>query len=88
MSIVKELFGKNNVTAFLEYQENVYNESEYGPNATLDISIKVTPQATIISNGTHFELLLLYDTVYNISSCIRVCEFTGLSTTDELFYGK
>ena len=88
MSIVKELFGKNNVTAFLEYQENVYNESEYGPNVTLDVSIKVTPQATIISNGTHFELLLLYDTVYNISSYIRVCEFTGPSTTDELFYGK
>ena len=88
LGIVKELFGENNVAAFLRYQENMYNESKYGPNVTPNVSIKVTPQATVISNGTHFELFLLYDTVYNISSYIRVCEFTGPSTTDELFYGK
>lgn len=88
MNIVKELFGKNNVVAILKYQKNMYNESEYGPNVTPNVSIKVTPQATVASNGTHFELLLLYDTIYNISSYIRVCEFTGPSTTDGLFYGK
>lgn len=89
LSILEELFGENNVNVVLKYRENMYNESEHGPSVTLNnIFIKITPQATVVSNSTHVELMLLYNTQYNMSSFVSLCELTGPSTTDELFYGK
>ena len=83
--VIQEFFNENNVTAILKY-EDLYNESEYG--ITLNVSIGVTPQVTIVSiNGT-FELMLLYNTMYNVSSFVSLCGLTGPSTTEELFYGK
>ena len=82
-----ELFGERNITVSLQYTEDVYNGSGYSM-ALSNISIEVTPPVTVVSNGTCFELILFYNIRYNISASITLCEFTGPSTTSELFYGK
>ena len=86
LDIIDQFFGECNVTVSLQYTEDVYNKSKY--SVTLNVSIEVTPSAIVVSNGTHFELVLLYNTQYNISAFITLCEFTGPSTTSEIFYGK
>ena len=83
-----ELFSDTNVTAILKYQAHAFNQSENYYGATFDITIKVTPHTIVVSNSTHVELMLLYNTIYNISSSISLCGLTGPSMTDELFYGK
>ena len=86
LSITEELFGESNVTVILKYQEDAYNESGYG--VTIKVSVEVIPQVTVVSNGTQFELVLLYNTLYNISAYVTLCGLTGPSRTSEVFYGE
>ena len=88
LSIIEEWFSDSNVTAILKYQAHAYNQSENYYGTILNITIKVTPHTIVVSNTTHIELMLLYNTLYNISSSISLCGLTGPSTTDELFYGE
>ena len=82
---MEEVFSDSNVTVTLNYQAH-QTESIYG--TLLNASIEVTPQTIVVSNGTHVELVLLYNVLYNISFFVSLCGLTGPSITEQLFYGK
>ena len=88
LSILEEVFGESNITVILKYQGNLYDESGYRVTLYNDIiAVDVTPPVTVVSNGTHFELMLFYNTQYNASASITLCEVTVPSITSEFFYG-
>jgi hypothetical protein len=73
------------VTIILDLISSLSDVRPYSVSVTIVPSDSV---AAVITNNTHAELTLLYNTRYNISFNSAFCGLTDESNTIQLFYGK
>ena len=82
----EQLLGLYNVNITLEIHQPTQNGS-YG--ALYNISFSITPEAEIVSTDNNYvQLILQYNTPYNLSAVTSLCGQISDSTTIELFYGE
>ena len=61
---------------------------EYAYGVSYSVSVVVVPQVAMITNRTHVELTVHYNTLYNISVIGSFCGHNSESATIGLFYGE
>ena len=83
MVLTEQLLGMDKVTVILErmVMQDVYS-------ASYTVSIVVVPQVSVVTNSTHIELIVSYNTFYNVGAVATLCGQNSESATIELFYGE
>ena len=79
--MIEEQFGVDNVTVVLQWTEELNN-------SLVTYDVRVEPMAHIITSNGRANLILSYNTLYNVSVVADICGIMNETTSHVVNYGK